>query len=378
MATKMQWAAASETTLHDGVRAQRADEHSELALIVDEITQAMGGRSTVLTLHPSSGKGAEILCAGSKYTEEKESLILTAAANFLAQAQDELPAWGCGLSEIGDETLLIPVEPISGHSRLVLTIFFSQTSSISRKHAENVYFARRPFAVGYFRLWQAERRSRRRVAELQATLNLTEIGVLMIDRTGQIAFANAAGEHILSQNDGLRRVGGALRTGNMSDGVRLQVALSNAMSTEASESRASRAGTAAIVAVTRTAAPPLMVSLLASAEEPIEPGDLAAIAFVVDPRIDTARLLEPVCRLYRLSRVETKLVSYLAQGKTLSDSSALMRIKDQTARSYMKQIFVKTSTNRQNELIVLMLSSVVRTRSGLIHTALEASKIPAD
>jgi DNA-binding CsgD family transcriptional regulator len=89
-------------------------------------------------------------------------------------------------------------------------------------------------------------------------------------------------------------------------------------------------------------------------------------------------LLEPVCRLYRLSRVETKLVSYLAQGKTLSDSSALMRIKDQTARSYMKQIFVKTSTNRQNELIVLMLSSVVRTRSGLIQTALEASKIPAD
>jgi DNA-binding CsgD family transcriptional regulator len=38
-----------------------------------------------------------------------------------------------------------------------------------------------------------------------------------------------------------------------------------------------------------------------------------------------------------------------------------MHVTEQTARSYLKQIFVKTETNRQAELVRLMLTSSVRT-----------------
>ena len=51
----------------------------------------------------------------------------------------------------------------------------------------------------------------------------------------------------------------------------------------------------------------------------------------------------------------------LANGNSLVDSAKAMHVTEQTARSYLKQIFVKTETNRQAELVRLMLTSSVRT-----------------
>ena len=246
-----------------------------------------------------------------------------------------------------------------------------------RSFAEKVYSTRKPFAVGYFRLWQANRTLKRRGEALEAALNLTEIGVLLIDQAGDIAFANDAAERVLAAGAGIRRFGRSLRATDLAEGVRLQVVLNHV--TALTQVRAGQAPaeqeSASILALQRKVGPPLIVSLLAQQGGVAEPTDVAAIMFIVDPQLNTAKMLEPVCRLYQLSPVETKLVSYLAQGKSLTAASELMRVKEQTARSYMKQIFLKTGTNRQNELIVLMLSSVVRMRSGLSQRALGSSEI---
>ena len=88
---------------------------------------------------------------------------------------------------------------------------------------------------------------------------------------------------------------------------------------------------------------------------------MAAIVYVVDPELDTDQLLVPICKMYQLTPVETKLVCRLVAGNSLAEAAKTMHVKEQTARSCLKQVFAKTETNRQAELVRVMLSNVVRT-----------------
>ena len=74
-------------------------------------------------------------------------------------------------------------------------------------------------------------------------------------------------------------------------------------------------------------------------------------------------LVEPACKLYALTPVETRLACLLARGVSLAEAAEAMHVREQTARSYLKQIFLKTETKRQAELVWLMLKSSVRTVS---------------
>jgi DNA-binding CsgD family transcriptional regulator len=120
----------------------------------------------------------------------------------------------------------------------------------------------------------------------------------------------------------------------------------------------------------RRDAPPLVATLLPADVAPSEPHDVAAIMHMVDPVFDTDKMLSPLCRLYGLSRVETSLVCRLTSGDALNDAAKALRIREQTARSYLKQIFIKTGTKRQAQLIVLMLSSVMRIKRDLLQEAM--------
>jgi DNA-binding CsgD family transcriptional regulator len=64
-----------------------------------------------------------------------------------------------------------------------------------------------------------------------------------------------------------------------------------------------------------------------------------------------------VCSLYRLTTTEASLVCHLVLGRTIAEAAEQMRIRTQTARAYLKQIFVKTNTHRQADLIRLILNS---------------------
>jgi DNA-binding CsgD family transcriptional regulator len=81
----------------------------------------------------------------------------------------------------------------------------------------------------------------------------------------------------------------------------------------------------------------------------------AAIIRLMRPEISVTRGMEPICQLHGLSPVETQLVACLAQGLTLSEAATQMRIKPDTARTYLKQVFAKTDTHRQADLLQLLL-----------------------
>ena len=60
--------------------------------------------------------------------------------------------------------------------------------------------------------------------------------------------------------------------------------------------------------------------------------------------------------------METGLVCHIANGESLLEAAAVLRIKEKTARGYLHQIFSKTGCKRQADLVRLMLCSLLRTR----------------
>ncbi len=60
--------------------------------------------------------------------------------------------------------------------------------------------------------------------------------------------------------------------------------------------------------------------------------------------------------LYGLSRVEARLALGLARGMQVDELAVDTKVSIHTVRSQLKQIFRKTSTNRQAELVKLLLT----------------------
>jgi DNA-binding CsgD family transcriptional regulator/PAS domain-containing protein len=341
----------------------RPAEKNELPLVMREIADAMHAHAAILTVHPDDGD-PEILHADEIAGLDTESVrALFADGTFGDNRRRNMHAWvECDLGPDIRNVLLIPVEKIDGQSRLVIATFFGAIDAETRRAAEQVYLNRRPFAIGYFRLWQLDRVRARRVDALETALDLNDMGVLLLDRAGDILFANEAARAMLDKGEGLRRHRSSFRATDLSDSLRLQVALDHVMNfTGTQPARRDGSQTTPLVALQRGDGAPLMLSVMPTNRAPTEPSDAAAIVFVIDPVIDIDRMILPLCALYRLTPVECELLQLMVKGTTIAAASEMLRLKEQTARGYLKQIFVKTGTNRQSELMRLMLSSMIRT-----------------
>ena len=265
----------------------------------------------------------------------------------------------------GGNILSIPVQKIPGHSRLVISAFFSDLDEEQRGAAEDVYLKRRPFAVGYFRLWQQERTRRRRVEALEAALNLVDFGILLISRSSELVFANTVGREILDQGDGLHQNRATIRAAELSDSVRLQVALDHVIDLNGGgDLEQSPERRAPVTTLKRPSKPPLFVAVLPTEKRAVDANDVAAIVYVLDPTREMDHLLQPVFKIFHLSAVEARLASLLVNGATLAKAAEQMHIKELTARGYLKQIFAKTGVSRQGDFIRVILVQCYQSVSG--------------
>jgi DNA-binding CsgD family transcriptional regulator len=167
----------------------------------------------------------------------------------------------------------------------------------------------------------------------------------------------------MEASDGIRRTGSAVAATQLSDSVRLQVAIEHVI---AGDSVTDAAGATVPVVSLRRAGGlrPIMVSVLAPENLRGNRREVCAILYLFDPDEDVAPLIKPVCKLYGLSPAETRLACALTSGVSLAEAATVLKIKEQTARTYLKQVFLKTDTKRQADLVRLMLTSIVRTDRG--------------
>lgn len=73
---------------------------------------------------------------------------------------------------------------------------------------------------------------------------------------------------------------------------------------------------------------------------------------------DRSTLESVVARLFGLTASEALLATRLADGLTISEAAAELGLTESSARTYSKRVFAKTGTNRQAELVRLVLKSV--------------------
>lgn len=212
----------------------------------------------------------------------------------------------------------------------------------------------------YLRLFWEAKLHRGRAGALAEGLDLFDFGTFLLDMDGNIIFANVRALQLLELGNGLRRAGQSVTATDFDNAVRLQTAIQH-IAHERHGSPADMDGTPLIL-IKRVNARPL-VAVVTRLPDAAGPNHGAAIAlYVLDPDIDARPLATSLCRAHGLTISETELVMRLVKGLTVDAAARDMRIQPQTARAYLKQIFAKTDTHRQTDLVRMILRGVVHIR----------------
>jgi DNA-binding CsgD family transcriptional regulator len=167
-------------------------------------------------------------------------------------------------------------------------------------------------------------------------------------------FVNRYAEQILGQRDGLTLTARGLEASRPDEARALREAIRRAAQGELSSC-------ATIIVTRRTIARPLAVHVPVARRSSGTAGE--ATVFLSDPSMPAVIAPDTLCRLYGLTRSEAMLAVMLAQGKTLEEAAELSFTSIHTVRTHLKRMLLKTETNRQADLVrlVLMSAAVVNT-----------------
>jgi DNA-binding CsgD family transcriptional regulator len=107
---------------------------------------------------------------------------------------------------------------------------------------------------------------------------------------------------------------------------------------------------------------PVMVSRLLSALGDSALHDAAAVLFISDLEGRSFGRTGLLRDLYDLTRAEAELVDLLCDGIPISEAARRRGVTTNTARSQLKQVFSKTETGRQADLVRLVLAGIAPIR----------------
>lgn len=188
------------------------------------------------------------------------------------------------------------------------------------------------------------------------------IGVLLVDGRGRVLTTNSSADEIVAQDDGLTIERGGVR------GVTGQETM--ALRSLIGEAAASGRGDGPEVGGAMTLDRPsmrraywiLVVPLRGRlASEEGVPGIVAL--FVCDPERRHEIPTQALESFFGLTPAEIRLLEALVNGKSLEEASEEFQVSKNTLRTQLHQIFRKTDTSRQSEVIKLVLTAPVQISS---------------
>lgn len=177
----------------------------------------------------------------------------------------------------------------------------------------------------------------------EAALDRLPVGVIVVDARAHVRFMNRRGAALCAAEDGLRLAGGRqCQAAAAAESAALHRAVADALA---------NGGTSALSITRPSLKRPLsvLVSMLPGPDSP------SAALYIGDP--DDLPLVPPeqLAQLLDLTPAEARIAHSLALGHSLDEAAGLSEVTVSTARTYLKQIFVKTGTARQAELVKLVL-----------------------
>jgi DNA-binding CsgD family transcriptional regulator len=211
-----------------------------------------------------------------------------------------------------------------------------------------------PHLARAFRLYRRVGGAQHESLAMAEVMDRLAIGVVLVDRERRPIVSNRTADRLIALDDGLMRSADRLRTESPRDHAVLQRLLSEAIAEAQEGERKSH-----VMAISRPsgkrAFPVLIAPLLAG-----EPGDAtedAVVSVIIgDPEAMQTINPEILRTFYDLTPAEAELVSLLAGGVSLEGAAKRRGVTINTVRSQLKNVFSKTETNRQGELIRLVLT----------------------
>ena len=198
-----------------------------------------------------------------------------------------------------------------------------------------------------------------RVALLGAdeALNRIAVGVFLIDSERKVLFRNRRAEELLGESDGISLSReGLLRGEKPQQTQALRQIVDVAIERVAAGDRQSSEA----VALTRNSGKrPLFAVACPLGRGPAQTGEPVVGLFVTDPEWRPSDGAQAVAQLYGLSPAETRLALALARGLRLDEIADEFGLSRNTVNYTLKNLFRKTETDRQADLINLFVASPV-------------------
>ena len=182
-------------------------------------------------------------------------------------------------------------------------------------------------------------------------MNLLNVGVLIVDGECRITFANDYATELL------RSLKGAFtREPRSADRVHDAIPFSKLLR-EAISGGDHRVD---FLALNGVGANSLIVQIVPyRSDDPGQLGASGSILFVSDVSTKPELDLRPTAKLYGLTRAELRLLEALLGGETVGNYAQKCGVTVNTVKGHLAQLFRKTQTRRQSELVLRVLANPV-------------------
>lgn len=331
-----------ELAVHPGYQSAK----SLLSLVVRQL----GATTGMLTVHDVTQGSHRIITRCDMSVEDADAMALL--------VNDELDLWQRPSSAEGgrvDGTAHPIVQP-GEHSRISFPCHVAPSETMVltacnpngrlRAWSRRAYLQLKSWIEPSLDLlWHVERERSHRAGLMQA-IDRCDFGFLLLDSNGVPLLLNLRAKRLLEAGDGIRRAGHTIAALNFEDTLRLQSAI---------RYEAAPVDDLQILLLRRSRLPPLTAVVASLAGQS---GAVVAL-YIVDPERDRRAMISAWCRVYGLTATEATLAQHLAAGATVEEAARRMRVQKQTARAYLRQVFAKTETNRQAQLVGKILGGIV-------------------
>lgn len=187
-------------------------------------------------------------------------------------------------------------------------------------------------------------------------LERIETGVLVVDASCIVLYANRAAERLLASAHEIRTPGRRLRLDDPGTNNRLMRLIREAVQTAGGNPHMP----AAALAVPRPGRLPitLLVSPWRAAWTPTDVARPAAMIFIRDPENSESTTVQTLRELFGMTRAEAAIAVAISEGQSLEHIAIALGVGLGTVRTHLKKALTKTDTRRQAALAALVARSV--------------------
>lgn len=197
----------------------------------------------------------------------------------------------------------------------------------------------------------------------QCTMELLDrnpAAILLLDNNKRVVYSNRPAEELLAAQDGISYTArGGLAALRKQDNDKLQTIISRALSGTASTD-SMHGGALRLHRLSRKRPYGVFVASLSGKYPLLSALRPAVCIMIVDPVRQPGLPADRLKAIFSLTDAEARLAVRLVEGDDLRSAAASLKITYGTARARLVQIFQKTETRRQGELIKLLLTTLAQ------------------